>query len=261
MMAGVFSSVMASIGASARVFQLIDRIPKLPPSGELRPLKDKAGAELVFFDVHFAYPSRPTTRILNGISLTVRAGQRVALVGPSGGGKSTIILLAERFYDPSLGRILFDGVPLPSVACDYLHSQVALVSQEPVLFAASVFDNIAFGRNHLSVSREEVEAAAQLANAHDFITALPQGYRTQGGHPPLTRPFISIIGCPCLTFVGCRVPLLSPSSGGAGRPVVGRAAPEDRYRARLPPASPPASSRRGHLSARRRVRSAGVGGA
>jgi ATP-binding cassette subfamily B protein len=138
---------------------------------------------VAFDDVGFSYPAREA-QSLHGISFEVSAGERVALVGPSGAGKSTVFQLLLRFYDPQHGRILVDGVPLRELDPRELRRRIALVPQEPVTFAASVAENIRYGRPE--ASEEEVRQAAVLAAAHDFITALPQGYDTQIGERGVT---------------------------------------------------------------------------
>ncbi|KAJ8390684.1 hypothetical protein AAFF_G00100640 [Aldrovandia affinis] len=114
-----------------------------------------------------------------GVSLELRPGQMTALVGPSGGGKSSCISLLERFYEPQEGEVLLDGLPLHSYQHQYLHRKMAMVSQDPVLFSGSVRDNIAYGLEDCSMER--VEAAARKANAHNFICELEQGYNTDVG--------------------------------------------------------------------------------
>ena len=133
--------------------------------------------EICFEDVQFTY--NDGTPALRGISLTVPAGQTVALVGPSGGGKSTTINLIPRFYDPNGGRILIDGTDIREATLDSLRRSMALVAQEATLFDDSIAANIAYGRP--GASRAEIEAAARAAAAHDFIANLPQGYDTVVG--------------------------------------------------------------------------------
>jgi len=120
-------------------------------------------------DVVFAYPTRAKFNILNGYSLRVEAGQMVALCGPSGSGKSTIISLIERFYDPQSGMLTLDGVDIKTLNVRWLRSQLGLVGQEPVLFVGTVAENIAYGKP--GATREEVQEAATMANAHDFVVA------------------------------------------------------------------------------------------
>ena len=117
--------------------------------------------------------------MLQGLSLSLRPGEVVALVGPSGGGKSTVAALLSRFYDPQAGQITLDGVPYPNLDVSWLREQVGVVSQEPILFATTIAENIRYGRQ--TASDAEVEAAARAANAHDFIMSFPEGYTTLVG--------------------------------------------------------------------------------
>ena len=132
--------------------------------------------EVTFDDVRFAYPSRPETAALQGVSFRVEPGETVALVGPSGAGKTTVLQLLQRFFDPDSGKVMLDGVNLQDVTRNDFRRAIALVPQEPVIFAASARDNIRFGRP--DASDAEVEAAAQAAAAHAFLSALPDGYDT-----------------------------------------------------------------------------------
>ena len=124
----------------------------------------------------FRYPARPEVSALNGVSLRVAPGETVALVGPSGAGKTTILQLLMRFYDPQEGAVRMDGVDLRDMARGDFRRAIALVPQDPVIFAASARENIRFGRP--DATDAEVEAAAKAAAAHDFLMALPQGYDT-----------------------------------------------------------------------------------
>ncbi|GLC41172.1 hypothetical protein PLESTM_001163200 [Pleodorina starrii] len=135
--------------------------------------------EIELRGVNFSYPSRPDVLIFRDFNLHVPAGKTVALVGSSGSGKSTVVQLIERFYDPLAGSVTLDGVDLRSLPLKWLRNQVGLVSQEPTLFATSIYENIAIGLP--GASAEQVEAAARAANAHGFIHNLPQGYDTQVG--------------------------------------------------------------------------------
>uniref|UniRef100_A0A4W4E5J6 ABC-type xenobiotic transporter n=1 Tax=Electrophorus electricus TaxID=8005 RepID=A0A4W4E5J6_ELEEL len=132
-------------------------------------------------DVHFSYPSRPAVPVLQGLSLRVKKGQTLALVGSSGCGKSTIIQLLERFYDPRQGAVMLDIHDAKQLNIHWLRSQIGIVSQEPVLFDCSLAENIAYGDNSRQVAPEEVEQAARAANIHSFIEGLPQKYQTQAG--------------------------------------------------------------------------------
>lgn len=140
MMGDVFSALTAAVGAADKVIELMKRAPALPPAGSLRPPEFAGAVELR--DVVFAYPSRPRHVVLAGLSFAARPGEVVALVGPSGGGKSSVIKLLQRYYDPLAGAVLLDGRPVAAYDPKWLRRHMALVSQEPVLFARSVRRNI-----------------------------------------------------------------------------------------------------------------------
>ena len=143
-------------------------------------LKPKSvGGEVVFENVKFAYPTRPDNMIFNEFNLTIESGKTVALVGPSGGGKSTTIGLIERFYDPLSGTVKLDGVDMKNLNVNHLRSQIGYVGQEPALFATTIENNIRYGKP--DATRAEIEEAAKRANAHDFIQSFPDGYDTQVG--------------------------------------------------------------------------------
>jgi ATP-binding cassette subfamily B protein len=170
----IWGELQRAAGATERLVELLqvrDSVQDpVAPVALPRPVK----GEVVFDNVTFNYPSRPNTSALDGASFTVRPGETVALVGPSGAGKSTVFQLLLRFWDPAQGRITLDGLTLNHLARDDFRAAMALVPQDPVIFAASARDNIRFGRE--GASDAEVEAAARAAAAHDFITALPNGY-------------------------------------------------------------------------------------
>ena len=143
---------------------------------------DNVTGEVEFRNVEFCYPSRPMSPIFVNFSLHVPAGRMVALVGDSGSGKSTVIALLERFYDPLAGEVTLDGVDIRRLRLKWLRAQMGLVSQEPALFATSIRENILLGKE--DATEEEVVAAAKAANAHSFISQLPRGYDTQVASSP-----------------------------------------------------------------------------
>ncbi|XP_037113963.1 ATP-binding cassette sub-family B member 9 isoform X1 [Syngnathus acus] len=175
--ASVYSGLMQGVGAAEKVFDYLDRKPDHPADGT-ETLETFIGL-VDFQDIKFAYPTRPEIEILKGVSFTLKPGEVTALVGPSGSGKSSCVNLLENFYAPQQGQVLLDGKPVHTfLHCD-LHSQVALVGQEPVLFARTIEENITYGLT--DVPMEAVIEAATKANAHDFIMDLPQGYQTSVG--------------------------------------------------------------------------------
>jgi len=177
-LSGLWEDFSKALGASEALFELLSREPALR-DGERELSPHEAQGALRFEGVSFSYPSRPEVEVLRSLSLTVPPQQTVALVGGSGGGKSTIAALIERQYDPAVGALSLGGVPLYSLRLESLRGVIGVVSQEPLLFSTSLRENIRYGR--LEASDEEVERAAQAANAHDFISALPSGYDTEVG--------------------------------------------------------------------------------
>jgi ATP-binding cassette subfamily B (MDR/TAP) protein 1 len=143
---------------------------------ELGKTMSEVKGEVEFRNIDFEYPSRPGSLVLSKFNLKVMAYQTVGLVGRSGSGKSTVINLLEKFYEPLRGHILLDGVDIKTLQLKWLRSQMGLVSQEPILFATSIKQNICFGKEEASM--EEVMEAAKAANAHNFICQLPEGYNT-----------------------------------------------------------------------------------
>lgn len=144
-------------------------------------IKPRLKGHVTFQDVSFRYPTRPDTQVLQGLNLTIRAGQTLALVGPSGNGKSTIASMLLRFYDPDRGVVRIDNYDIRCINLNHLRQSVGLVSQEPVLFKTTIKENILYGLDKSRYSMRDVVNAARLANIDDFITSLPDGYNTQVG--------------------------------------------------------------------------------
>ncbi|PCM47492.1 ABC transporter ATP-binding protein [Pseudomonas fluorescens] len=176
----VIGELQRAAGAAERIAELLSSQNIIqPPSIGLVTLPERIKGELQLQNVRFSYPSRPDSYAVNGLSLTIRAGETLALVGPSGAGKSTVYDLLLRFYDPLEGRILIDGVPLTSLDPLDLRRNFALVSQSPALFFGSVEENIRYG--NADATLEQVKEAARIAHAHDFIEKMPNGYQTHLG--------------------------------------------------------------------------------
>ncbi|XP_032868256.1 antigen peptide transporter 2-like [Amblyraja radiata] len=173
----MYSEMTHSAGAAEKVFEYLDREPSVRTDGTLVP--ESLQGHLEFKDVTFSYPTKPDVPVLQDVSFEVRAGEVTALVGPSGGGKTTCVSLLQRFYEPQSGHILLDGRPIREYEHKYYHSKVALVGQEPTLFALSVRDNICYGLDHCP--QADVAAAAQSASARDFIERMDQGFDTDVG--------------------------------------------------------------------------------
>ncbi|KAI5056796.1 hypothetical protein GOP47_0028614 [Adiantum capillus-veneris] len=179
---GLLPDVSKAKAAVNSVFALLDRQSKIDSadSSGLIPSPDSVVGNIEFRHVSFRYPSRPDVEVLRDLSLSVKAGKTVALVGESGCGKSTIIALLERFYDPDSGHMYLDGTDIKNLQVKWLRQQMGLVGQEPVLFNTSICENITYGMMG-PVSEEQVIEAAQASNAHKFITELPEGYETYVG--------------------------------------------------------------------------------
>ncbi|XAR71205.1 Xenobiotic-transporting ATPase [Bertholletia excelsa] len=165
--------------AGQRIMEMIRRVPKIDSDNLDGQILQNIVGEIEFNHVEFAYPSRPETLVFKDLCFKIPAGNIVALVGRSGSGKSTVVALLQRFYDPMGGEILLDGVAINKIQIKWLRSQIGLVNQEPPLFATSIKENILFGKEDADM--EDVIAAAKAANAHNFISQLPHGYDTQVG--------------------------------------------------------------------------------
>ncbi|XP_010559276.1 PREDICTED: ABC transporter B family member 9 [Tarenaya hassleriana] len=166
--------------SAASIFDILDGKPKIDSSSNEGTTLPMVKGDIEFCNVSFRYPTRPDIQIFRDLSLTIPSGKTVALVGESGSGKSTVISLIERFYDPDSGKVLLDQVEIQTFKLSWLRQQMGLVSQEPVLFNETIRDNIAYGKTG-GATEEEIIAAAQAANAHNFISSLPQGYNTSAG--------------------------------------------------------------------------------
>jgi ATP-binding cassette subfamily B protein len=180
----VWGDVAQSMGAAERLGELLRAHSSIESPPHPRPLPEPPRGEVGFRDVSFSYPLRPETRALDHVSFHVAPGERVALVGPSGAGKTTIFALLLRFYDPDRGTVAIDGLQVNEVALAELRARFALVPQDTALFADTVAANIAYGAHDATAS--EIEAAARAAFAHDFIKALPAGYDTMLGEGGVT---------------------------------------------------------------------------
>ncbi|KAL3661150.1 hypothetical protein V7S43_013759 [Phytophthora oleae] len=175
-----FGDAPKAFKAGSTIFAIRDRvipIDSFNPNGLRLP---NVQGRLDFKNISFRYPTRPEVNVLKNYNLTIEAGQTVAFCGPSGGGKSTIISLIERFYDPTAGEVLLDGYNIKDLNLNWLRGQIGLVGQEPTLFIGTITDNIAHGLTE-KPSQYEIEEAARMANAHDFISKFPDGYDTEVG--------------------------------------------------------------------------------
>ena len=177
-----------SIAAAAKIFNTIDRVSPLDPTSDAGETLEHVEGTVELRNIKHIYPSRPEVVVMEDVSLNVPAGKTTALVGASGSGKSTIVGLVERFYDPVGGNVYLDGHDISKLNLRWLRRQISLVSQEPTLFGTTIFGNIRhglIGTKHEDESPEEqqvlIENAAKMANAHDFIMGLPEGYQTNVG--------------------------------------------------------------------------------
>ncbi|MFN4257838.1 MAG: ABC transporter ATP-binding protein [Gemmataceae bacterium] len=181
--ADLYSQLQRAIGATQRVREILNETPEVLDNSAFFSEEGKKTSrprgDVRFEQVAFSYPSRKEVPVLRDITLAAQAGERIALVGPSGGGKSTIVALLLRFYEPDAGRILIDGRDARAYTLTELRRHMAVVPQDVLLFGGSIADNIAYGKP--GASQAEIETAARQANAHDFIMSFPQGYATLVG--------------------------------------------------------------------------------
>lgn len=175
-LSGFYSELMKGVGAASRLFELQDRRPGIHQTVGI-PIKSAQGP-IQFHSVSFAYPTRPAVKIFNGLSFEIPSGSNVCVVGPSGGGKSTVASLLLRFYEPMAGSITINGVDISEMNTKSLRRRIGMVSQEPVLFSGTIAENIVYGRPR--ASRMEIISAARRANCN-FISDLPDGLETQVG--------------------------------------------------------------------------------
>jgi subfamily B ATP-binding cassette protein MsbA len=172
---GLWTGLQEALGATHRLFEIIDTVPTIQDKPDAVPLPDVIG-HIKFEQVTFAYGDNPQAPILMDVSIDVNPGELLALVGPSGAGKTTLVNLIPRFFDPISGQISIDGCNLEEVQLKSLRQQIGIVPQETILFGGTVRENILYGR--LDAAEREMIAAAQSANAHEFILQLPKGYDT-----------------------------------------------------------------------------------
>ena len=176
----LWGDFMSGVGASTRVFEILERVPAFSDEGQI--LKDFK-AMIEFQKVSFSYPTRPDISVLNELSWSMKAGETIALVGTSGSGKSTVASLIPRFYEPTGGKILIDGVNLSEIKPSWLRRQIGVVSQEPILISSTIIENIRYGKPFATES--EVIVAAKDANAWEFIKNFPDGLNTKVGEKGL----------------------------------------------------------------------------
>lgn len=177
-----------AMSAAVKIFNTIDRVSPLDPTSDAGKKLEHVDGTIELRNIRHIYPSRPEVVVMDGVSLVIPAGKKTALVGASGSGKSTIVGLVERFYDPVGGQVFLDGHDVSTLNLRWLRQQISLVSQEPTLFGTTIYKNIEHGLigtkfEHESEERKKefVIEAAKQANAHDFVSALPEGYETNVG--------------------------------------------------------------------------------
>lgn len=178
----------SAVAAGQKIFSAIDRNSPMNPEALNGKKLDEVTGTIELKNVRHIYPSRPEVVVMNGVSLVVPAGKETALVGASGSGKSTIVSLVERFYDPVGGQVLLDGHNIQELNLRWFRQQIAIVQQEPILFSTSIYENIRYGLSgeqwsglNKEKENELIVNAAKMANAHTFITTLPEGYETNVG--------------------------------------------------------------------------------
>ncbi|MES1972475.1 MAG: ABC transporter transmembrane domain-containing protein [Pseudomonadota bacterium] len=172
----VYGDLLRGAGAAGRLAELLEEVPEISAPANPVPLPAPSRGAITFENVTFRYPTRPEVAALNDFSLAIAPGETVAVVGPSGAGKTTLFQLIQRFYDPTAGQVLLDGVPLPKADPAEIRKRIAMVPQETVIFGASARDNLRYGK--WEASDDELWAAAEAANAAEFLRKLPDGLDT-----------------------------------------------------------------------------------
>ena len=217
---GLYTSLQEALGATRRLFEILDTRSDIDERSDARDLSGGAGS-ITFEHVSFAYSDNPDMPILTDVSLEVQPGEVLALVGPSGAGKTTMVNLIPRFFDPQTGRVLINGQNLRDLKLKSLREQIGIVPQETLLFGGSVRENILYGR--LEANEEELMAAAKAANAHEFIQGLTNGYDTlvgergvklSGGQRQRIAIARAILKDPCLLLLDEATSALDSESEG-----------------------------------------------
>jgi ATP-binding cassette subfamily B protein len=180
----VWGEIQLAAGAAERLSEILDEVPLITAPASPEPMPKPPAGAVAFEKVTFNYPTRPDTSALADVSFAVKPGETVALVGPSGAGKTTVFALIERFHDPISGRIKIDGIDIKTADPKVVRQHIAVVPQETVIFSGTVTENIRFGRPE--ASEQEIKAAARAAHVDEFASQLPQGYDTQLGERGVT---------------------------------------------------------------------------
>ena len=233
-------AITSACGAAAKVFATIDRVPSIDSASEEGAKPSKVTGEIVLENVDFNYPARPDVQVVKNLSITFPAGKTTALVGASGSGKSTVISLVERFYDPLAGSVRLDGMDIRDLNLKWLRSQIGLVSQEPVLFSTTIRKNVEHGlvgTPHQNASPDEklrlVREACIKANADGFISKLPSGYDTvvgergfllSGGQKQRVAIARAIVSDPCILLLDEATSALDTQSEGVVQNALDKAA-------------------------------------